>query len=213
MRTSAWLPVLSLLSILCSAIPLARQDEPIEEDGSCEMVWVIVYESPEEYQEHHHNEGHGKHEPTETSSPFAPPPLSIPIPFGSSGEKGRLPPPTATGSAFGGSFAFHPTSSFALELTTAVATSPSTTAPEEATTAQPSSSTVNESTQPSVSPTLSTPEISETTATTTSSAGVASSSTPASNGKYPFTALVAFGDNLSDNGNGSVAHHGTYFQH
>ena len=28
-----------------------------------------------------------------------------------------------------------------------------------------------------------------------------------SNGKYPFSALVAFGDNLSDNGNGSYAHH------
>ena len=29
---------------------------------------------------------------------------------------------------------------------------------------------------------------------------------PSHNGAYPFTALVAFGDNLSDNGNGSYAH-------
>ena len=40
-----------------------------------------------------------------------------------------------------------------------------------------------------------------------SAAASTSSSTPQHTGKYPFSALVAFGDNLSDNGNGSYAHH------
>ena len=38
-------------------------------------------------------------------------------------------------------------------------------------------------------------------------AASSASARPKSTGKYPFSALVAFGDNLSDNGNGSYAHH------
>ena len=42
---------------------------------------------------------------------------------------------------------------------------------------------------------------------TSSPAASTTASTQVSHGKYPFSALVAFGDNLSDNGNGSYAHH------
>lgn len=42
---------------------------------------------------------------------------------------------------------------------------------------------------------------------TTSAVASTSSSGSQPTGKYPFSALVAFGDNLSDNGNGSYAHH------
>ena len=48
------------------------------------------------------------------------------------------------------------------------------------------------------------------TSPTSAADSVASSSTstaPKPAGRYPFSALVAFGDNLSDNGNGSYAHH------
>ena len=45
------------------------------------------------------------------------------------------------------------------------------------------------------------------TSVASSAAASSSSSTPQPAGKNPFSALVAFGDNLSDNGNGSYAHH------
>ena len=44
-------------------------------------------------------------------------------------------------------------------------------------------------------------------AETSATSSAASPSKPTSTGKYPFSAVVAFGDNLSDNGNGSYAHH------
>lgn len=65
--------------------------------------------------------------------------------------------------------------------------SPSTAADSPATTTTPASSVVSAKDSPA-------------------STAASSAAAPSHSGSYPFSALVAFGDNLSDNGNGSYAH-------
>ena len=65
-------------------------------------------------------------------------------------------------------------------------------------------STASTSTVADSSPTRTAPTSSMIPAQASSAAS--SAPTPSHSGAYPFSALVAFGDNLSDNGNGSYAH-------
>ena len=65
-------------------------------------------------------------------------------------------------------------------------------------------STASTSTVADSSPTRTAPTSSVIPAEASSTAS--SAPTPSHSGAYPFSALVAFGDNLSDNGNGSYAH-------
>ncbi|KAK3178255.1 hypothetical protein OEA41_000388 [Lepraria neglecta] len=111
------------------------------------------------------------------------PSVAIPIAPGSGGEKGHGPPPAPTSGATGS-----PSAPIASSLSSV----------QEAATKQPEETDSTTAVWMPMSAAL------------TSAMSFASSSTPASTphgNKYPFAALVALGDNLSDNGNGSVGHH------
>ena len=194
MRSSALFLLLPFFTIFASGAPHDHpQAESVEEDDSfCEQVWGTVVGPqvvatahepiPENYNQATEDLKSSVSSESLTSAVL--PSVPIRIGPGSGGEKGHGPPPAPTSGATGSPSAPVP-SSFLSGV-------------QEVAKKQPEETDSTTAISTSMSAAL------------TSAMSVASSSTPASTphgGKYLFTALVTFGDNLSDNGNGSVAHH------
>lgn len=96
--------------------------------------------------------------------------------------------------------------SFVAKYTTSASTASDSPALTTTSASQVVKDTASASTAASSPVTTSTPASSVVQANDSPASTVASAAAPSHSGAYPFSALVAFGDNLSDNGNGSYAH-------